>query len=68
MLPSASAFNIRTSNPLQYFGNDQNNPNFSVSPDGTLKADSISADTSLNIPEVTDDSNTDGNLWIRSDL
>lgn len=44
MLPSASAFNIRTSNPLKYFGDDQDNPNFSVQPDGTLQTQSISVE------------------------
>lgn len=33
-----------------------------------LSPSSVSASTSLTIPEVTDDTNTNGNLWIRSDL
>jgi len=45
-------------------------------PDGVydvIDANAVSADdadisVTLNIPEVTSDSNTDGNLWIRSDL
>lgn len=44
MIPGSSAFNIRTSNPLNYYGNNQNNPNFSVQPDGTLQTQSISTD------------------------
>lgn len=30
MIPGSSAFNVRTSNPLQYFGQSQDNPDFSV--------------------------------------
>lgn len=43
ILPSASAFNIRTSNSLKYFGDNQDNPNFSVQPDGTLETQSINS-------------------------
>lgn len=40
-LPSASAFNIRTSNPLNYYGDNQDSPNFSVSSSGTVQAESV---------------------------
>lgn len=44
MIPGSSAFNIRTSNPLNYYGDNQTNPNFSVQPDGTLQAQSVKVD------------------------
>ena len=53
MFPSTSALNIRTSNSLNYFGNDQSNPNFSVQPDGSLEADSLKATS-----EIVDGSGT----------
>jgi hypothetical protein len=74
MLPSASAFNIRTSNPLNYYGDDQNNPNFSVQPDGTLKADSINANNEFTDPNGTKhtgelaDSNDVSNIQSSSDV
>lgn len=43
LMPSASAFNIRTSNPFQYFGDNQTDPNFSVQPNGSLDTDTINA-------------------------
>lgn len=42
LVPSASAFNIRTSNPLKYFNSSTStDPNFSVQTDGSLDAKSI---------------------------
>lgn len=41
LLPSASAFNIRTSNPLQYFGSGSSNPDFEVQTDGSMSVNSI---------------------------
>lgn len=46
LLSSATAFNIRTSNALNYFSDDQENPEFSVNQTGSITANSLSVNNS----------------------
>lgn len=64
-LPMSSAFNIRTSNPLQYFNSSSStDPNFSVQSDGTLDSKVIKSN-SMYFKGITPSSSdiSNGELW-----
>lgn len=73
LLPTASAFNIKTSNPLQYFNQSrESNPNFKVSPTGDITgnsadvgkviADSVEANKELQLPDQHTSNNK--RIWV----
>lgn len=69
-LPSAAAFNIKTSNPLQYYGGGSSQPDFSVSSSGLVEASSMNISGETRIESRSSDPNNpqDRRIWLRNDV